>query len=308
MQLLHLTLNKQWFELYLEQKKDRDYREVKPYWDARLIDKATGKLKKFDKVVMKNGYRDDARIFSSAHIDTRIVDGSTFIPANGEPLEPGKMYYEIRIKPVDHYYCKFCADPDHFGLFPYYGERPHSHKADGTKVFQNPVPENFQFDLSSTGLGVYTHCLSCGSGERPLINRHIYGIGYRFRAPCITMDRTVYDCEVLGLEKLTRPKSDVRYLVKTSSEKNPRVFLWGRQIPKHNAFNTGYSFYGKPFENDEKKYSFNILSLAERKPEDYEAKYKVEVVGIRPGITYLYESQILKCLACDSGKIGDTNE
>jgi len=60
MKTLHLTLKKKWFDLILAGKKKVEYREIKPYWTQRLLDKED-KAKKFDVIEFRNGYSKDAR-------------------------------------------------------------------------------------------------------------------------------------------------------------------------------------------------------------------------------------------------------
>lgn len=73
MNILHLTLNKRWFDMIESGEKTEEYREQKEYWFARLmhyeyvernnvapLKRYTG-FKKFDVVEFKNGYAKDAR-------------------------------------------------------------------------------------------------------------------------------------------------------------------------------------------------------------------------------------------------------
>lgn len=59
MATLHLTLKKKWFDLIKSGQKTEEYREIKPYWDRRLI---AGKS--FDTVTFKNGYSKNAPAFT----------------------------------------------------------------------------------------------------------------------------------------------------------------------------------------------------------------------------------------------------
>lgn len=58
MATLHLTLKKKWFDLIRSGVKTEEYREMKPYWDRRLM---AGK--EFDTVTFKNGYQKNAPTF-----------------------------------------------------------------------------------------------------------------------------------------------------------------------------------------------------------------------------------------------------
>ena len=50
MKYLQLTLKKKWFDLILSGEKKEEYREIKPYWEKRLIGK------KYDRIIFRNGY------------------------------------------------------------------------------------------------------------------------------------------------------------------------------------------------------------------------------------------------------------
>jgi hypothetical protein len=52
--ILQETLKKKWFDMIRSGEKTEEYREIKPYWDARLIGK------EFDYVQFRNGYGEDA--------------------------------------------------------------------------------------------------------------------------------------------------------------------------------------------------------------------------------------------------------
>lgn len=54
MNILHLTIKKKWFDMILSGEKTEDYREITPYWNVRILGK------KFDAVLIRNGYKKDA--------------------------------------------------------------------------------------------------------------------------------------------------------------------------------------------------------------------------------------------------------
>jgi ASC-1-like (ASCH) protein len=57
MKALHLTLSNEPFKIMEAGLKNREYRINNPNWiKSRLIDSKTGKLKRYDVVVFKNGY------------------------------------------------------------------------------------------------------------------------------------------------------------------------------------------------------------------------------------------------------------
>lgn len=108
--ILTLTVSKQWFDIIADEKKDEEYREIKPYWVARLFQNnsnivdvrylasgfagRTDLLKKYigaQRIVLKqythvlfiNGYRKD-----SPRIEKEIESITIGKPKEG--LCPGK--------------------------------------------------------------------------------------------------------------------------------------------------------------------------------------------------------------------------
>ena len=57
---LHMTLNKKWFDLILSGIKKEEYREIKPYWVKRIIDKWKNE-KGHETITFSNGYSKDCR-------------------------------------------------------------------------------------------------------------------------------------------------------------------------------------------------------------------------------------------------------
>ena len=57
MKILHLTLKKKWFDMILSCEKKEEYRELKPYWDSRLL------FRKYDIIRFRNGYSKNAPTF-----------------------------------------------------------------------------------------------------------------------------------------------------------------------------------------------------------------------------------------------------
>ena len=53
MKILHLTLKKKWFDMIASGVKREEYREIKPYWNLRLLSK------KYDAIQFRNGYSKD---------------------------------------------------------------------------------------------------------------------------------------------------------------------------------------------------------------------------------------------------------
>lgn len=54
MQILHLTLKKQWFDMIASGIKKEEYREIKPYWSTRLLNRD------YDQINFRNGYKKNA--------------------------------------------------------------------------------------------------------------------------------------------------------------------------------------------------------------------------------------------------------
>lgn len=50
LKVLHLTLKKEWFDMIASGEKREEYREIKPYWQTRLIGKH------YDLIEFRNGY------------------------------------------------------------------------------------------------------------------------------------------------------------------------------------------------------------------------------------------------------------
>jgi len=52
--ILHLTLKKKWFDMIAFGVKKEEYREMKPYWHKRLLNKG------YDVIRFRNGYAKDS--------------------------------------------------------------------------------------------------------------------------------------------------------------------------------------------------------------------------------------------------------
>lgn len=53
--MLVLPIKKQWFDMILRGEKKEEYREIKPYWVARLVKNGYPNT-----VILRNGYRKDS--------------------------------------------------------------------------------------------------------------------------------------------------------------------------------------------------------------------------------------------------------
>lgn len=58
MKRLYLNLFRKWFIQILKGEKKEEYRDKTPYWKKRLFDDS-GKVKKYDFIIFRNGYRKD---------------------------------------------------------------------------------------------------------------------------------------------------------------------------------------------------------------------------------------------------------
>jgi len=92
MKILHLTLNKKWFDMILSGEKKEEYRELKKYWSDRLLDKImcdvhSGFLfnisddfvaKKFDVIEFSNGYSPKSRKMTIEFEGLEIRGGNSY--------------------------------------------------------------------------------------------------------------------------------------------------------------------------------------------------------------------------------------
>lgn len=81
---LTLTIAEPWFSMIRDGKKKEEYREIKPYYKSRF------QFKKFEKLVLRNGYRADSPKITLNNPRIRIGTGRQEWGA-----EPGTFYYVI---------------------------------------------------------------------------------------------------------------------------------------------------------------------------------------------------------------------
>jgi hypothetical protein len=63
MKVLHLTLKKKWFDMIASGEKKEEYREMKPYWQKRLVKDGywhSQRVKDFDIIRFRLGYAKNA--------------------------------------------------------------------------------------------------------------------------------------------------------------------------------------------------------------------------------------------------------
>ncbi|HRG00818.1 MAG TPA: hypothetical protein PKZ75_06860 [Bacteroidia bacterium] len=57
---LKIVIKGEWFDMIMAKTKVIEYREVTPFWESRLYDKA-GKKREYELIEFINGYNSDAR-------------------------------------------------------------------------------------------------------------------------------------------------------------------------------------------------------------------------------------------------------
>ena len=95
MDILQLTLKKQWFDLIASGDKRFEYREYKPHWWSRLLGK--GGIRNYDEVRFINGYGKDRPFIRIEFNGAAIVEGKYCSPENNEPLDHDQKYFVISL-------------------------------------------------------------------------------------------------------------------------------------------------------------------------------------------------------------------
>lgn len=104
--ILYLTLKKKWFDMILSGEKKEEYREIKPFWDKRLI-KSSGNgntvYHAFTHIIFTNGYEPDSPQFK---IECKSISpGSGQFVWGSDPrdcvyvIELGNILWTKNIKP-----------------------------------------------------------------------------------------------------------------------------------------------------------------------------------------------------------------
>jgi len=78
--ILYLTLKKKWFDLIASGEKTKEFRDIKPYWTIRLLNK------EFDEIHFKNGYNKDSP-FMRVEWKGMNVENNRYVIILGEILE-----------------------------------------------------------------------------------------------------------------------------------------------------------------------------------------------------------------------------
>lgn len=95
--ILHLPIEKSWFDMILEGAKKEEYRQISDHWISRLIDTKTKPVKgegfkEFDLVKFTNGYRKDSPSFLIECKGIKIDFGNLFWGA-----KTGQKYFVISL-------------------------------------------------------------------------------------------------------------------------------------------------------------------------------------------------------------------
>lgn len=89
--ILHLTLQKKWFDMIASGEKKEEYREMKNFWEVRLYGNGCkGSPIAFDTVRFKNGYAKKAPIIELEWHGTKVDTGLKVWGA-----EPYILYFVI---------------------------------------------------------------------------------------------------------------------------------------------------------------------------------------------------------------------
>ena len=97
MKILHLTLKKKWFDLIASGEKIHEFRQIKPYWEKRLLDEQYNPIK-FDEVRFRNGYKKDAPFMRVKWLGMAIGLPKWWWPKHGENID--KLSFIIQLGSV----------------------------------------------------------------------------------------------------------------------------------------------------------------------------------------------------------------
>ena len=93
--ILHLPIKKKWFDLIKSGEKKVEYREVKPYWEKRLLHRDhlfaidfLSQRKIFDYIIFTNGYRKDS---PKLKVEWKGLDYGKFEGKNCFAIKLGKI-------------------------------------------------------------------------------------------------------------------------------------------------------------------------------------------------------------------------
>lgn len=91
MRVLHLTLKKKWFDMIASGEKKEEYREVKEYWEKRLMHRFFDPV--YTHVQFRNGYAKNSPTILLE------IDGNINISKGKQEwgAEEGKQYFVIKL-------------------------------------------------------------------------------------------------------------------------------------------------------------------------------------------------------------------
>ena len=92
--ILYLTLTKHWFDLIASGDKTNEYREQKPYWEKRLLEK-DGTPKVFDIVRFRNGYSKGCPTMDVEFKGITLFNGERRVEEHGYLLYPKTIVIEL---------------------------------------------------------------------------------------------------------------------------------------------------------------------------------------------------------------------
>ena len=91
--MLILPIKKKWFDMILSGENKEEYREIKPYYDSRLLGFYTDKME--HEIFLRNGYGNDK---PTIKCKIKVVTGTGKAEWGAEPY---KMYYVLKILSVE---------------------------------------------------------------------------------------------------------------------------------------------------------------------------------------------------------------
>lgn len=93
--MLTLPIKKKWFDMILSGEKKEEYREIKPYYDSRFLEKSLSDGDRTIFIKFRNGYS----LSSPSIICQCYIWKGTGKPEWG--AEPNKLYYVLKILNVE---------------------------------------------------------------------------------------------------------------------------------------------------------------------------------------------------------------
>lgn len=79
--ILHLTLHRKWFDQIASGEKKHEYRDVKPYWEKRIINRT------YDEIHFTNGYGKNRPFMRVKWQGYTVIGGNCIALSIGKILE-----------------------------------------------------------------------------------------------------------------------------------------------------------------------------------------------------------------------------